>query len=56
MMKRDLLKTVDNVIMDVWNSNELTNELKNQIVMKLEEANMLIQEGHLNHEDYFRGL
>jgi hypothetical protein len=24
--------------------------------MKLEEANMLIQEGHLNHEDYFRGL
>ena len=55
-MKQDLLHKVDKLIMEIWNEPELNNELKNQINMKLEEIQMLLQEGHLNRENYFRGM
>ena len=46
-MKQKLLKELDELIMKVWNNEELNNDLKNQIYMKLQEAQMLIQEGKL---------
>ena len=42
-----MLKEIDELIMKVWNNPDLSNELKNQIVMKLQEVEMLLQEGKL---------
>ena len=42
-----LLREVDELIMKVWNNESIPNELKNEIVKKLQEVQMLLQEGHL---------
>lgn len=47
IMKTELLRKIDKLIMEIWNDTELSNELKNEINNKLQEAQMLIQEGKL---------
>lgn len=42
-----MLKKIDEFIMEVWNDKNLTNELKNEVVKKLQEIQMLLQEGDL---------
>ena len=47
MEKKELLKELDELIIKMWNNNELSNELKNEVYKKLQEAQILIQEGKL---------
>lgn len=42
-----MLKEIDEMIMKVWNDKNLTNEIKNEIVKRLQEIQMLLQEGDL---------
>lgn len=42
-----MLKKIDNLIMEIWNDKTISNELKNEIVKRLQEIQMLLQEGHL---------
>ena len=42
-----MLKEVDELIMKVWKDERLTMDLKNEIVKRLQEVQMLLQEGDL---------
>lgn len=42
-MKKELLKKIDQLIMDFWNSKELINSEKQACVMELEEVQMILQ-------------
>ena len=42
-----MLKEIDEFIMKVWNDETLTVKVKNEIVKRLQEIQMLLQEGDL---------
>lgn len=42
-MKRELLKQIDDIIMNFWNDKEIDNDMKFECTKKLQEVQMILQ-------------